>query len=90
MQFLIPLRLITAIAGLVMGYYVGYWIEVPAKQDTRTQQLIHARLMDYFAANMFIELADDSDDDDPAELYIHTVEIDSDDNDTDYSDEEAK
>ncbi len=84
MPIVIPLRLITAIAGLVVGYYVGFFIEDKSRAENSLRQFCYTLSHMYGAQ---IPDIDYDDEDDIADLDFSSTYLAESDEETDESEE---
>jgi hypothetical protein len=80
----VPLRFITAIAGLVVGYYAGFFIEDKKRAENSVRQFY------YTLAHMYgsqVPTIDYDDEDEAAGLHFRTTSsLDNDEDDDDMND----
>jgi hypothetical protein len=82
----IPLRFVTGLVGLMLGYYAGMVIEGRSKAHMGIKQMYNTLASTYGVSSVIVELIeDDSDSDDNANLIIDFTLSDTSDDDTDYS-----
>ena len=89
MTIVIPLRFMTAFAGLLAGYYVGYFIEDKRRAEQHFSKFYRNLTTIYSTAALVNEILSDMDDD-CGELIFDEVATDTSDEDTEYSDEESR
>lgn len=87
MTIVIPLRVMTAFAGLLAGYYVGYFIEDKRRAESNFSKFYHTLSTAYSTAALVNDLLSDLDDDCAAEIFFDTSATDTSDEDTEYSSE---
>ena len=86
MTIVIPLRIMTAFAGLIVGYYVGYFIEDKRRAEQHFSQFYRNLTAIYSTATMVNDILSDLDDD-CGELIFDEMYTDTSDEDTEYSSE---
>ena len=85
MPIVIPLRFVTALAGLIIGYYVGFFVDDKSRAQDNFRRFYHTLSSMYGSR---VPTVDYSDEDEAEGLFFTSTYLDESDEETEYSDDE--